>query len=316
MKNLTTAETRTGKWAAGATTDDQKSLIFEFAWWMKKQGYAESTIKGRVKLLRVMSKRGADLNDPETVKSVIAQQEKWSPARKEGAVLAYSTILKMTGKKWNPPFYKRVEKLPFIPLEQELDQLIAGCSQKISPFLQIMKETAIRAGEAFNLSWTDIDFGSGTVRVTPEKGSKPRIFKLSNKMLNMLAILKQNEKNIFGYGTLNSLRRTFERQRKTLAHKLGNPRLLQITFHTFRHWKATMLYHKTKDVLYVMNFLGHKSIKNTLVYIQLEEALFNQENEEFICKAAKTISEAKSIIELGFEYVCEIDDTKLFRKRK
>jgi len=312
---LVEVETTRQEWAAGATSDI-KGLTLEFAWWMKKQGYAESTIKGRVKVLRVMAKRGADFSDPETIKSVIAKQDHWSPARKEAAVLAYSTLLNMTGGKWDPPFYKRVEKVPFIPLEQELDQLIAGCSRKISPFLQLMKETAIRAGEAFNLPWTDIDFGSGTVRVTPEKGSKARIFKISNKLINMLACLPRDKKNIFGYGALNNLRRTFERQRRSLAHKLGNPRLEQITFHTFRHWKATMLYHKTKDVLHVMNFLGHRSIKNTLIYIQLEEALFNRENEEFICKTAKNVDEAKAIIELGFDYVCEMEDIKLFRKRK
>jgi len=38
--------------------------------------------------------------------------------------------------------------------------------------------------------------------------------------------------------------------------------------------------------------------------------------EEFICKVAKTIEEAKELIELGFEYVCEFQDAKLFRKRK
>ena len=65
-----------------------------------------------------------------------------------------------------------------------------------------------------------------------------------------------------------------------------------------------------------MQFLGHKNIKNTLKYVQLEEALFKEQNKEFVCKVAKTIEEAKELIELGFEYVCEIQDAKLFRKRK
>lgn len=77
-----------------------------------------------------------------------------------------------------------------------------------------------------------------------------------------------------------------------------------------------MLYHQTKDILYVMNFLGHKSIKNTLIYIQLEEAIFKEESDEYICKVAKNLDEAKELIELGFEYVTEMDGVKLFRKRK
>jgi len=41
-----------------------------------------------------------------------------------------------------------------------------------------------------------------------------------------------------------------------------------------------------------------------------------EENEECISKVAQTITEARTLIEAGFEYVCEIQDTKLFRKRK
>ena len=77
-----------------------------------------------------------------------------------------------------------------------------------------------------------------------------------------------------------------------------------------------MLYHQAKDMLYVMDFLGHKSIKNTLIYIQLEEAIFKEESDEYICKVAKNLDEAKELIELGFEYVTEMDGFKLFRKRK
>ncbi len=38
-----------------------------------------------------------------------------------------------------------------------------------------------------------------------------------------------------------------------------------------------MFYHKTKDMYYVMQALGHKNINNTLLYVQLEEALFQGE---------------------------------------
>ena len=301
---------------ATTTTTDLKSILFNFAWWMKKQGYADSTITYRVKLLRVLAKRGADLYNPESVKDVIARQE-WSLARKENAVITYTTFLRMIGGKWDPPIYKRVEKLPFIPFEHELDDLIAGCSRPISAFLQLLKETGMRAGEAYRLRWRDIDLERKTITVTPEKGSNPRIFKVSNKLLNMLVTLKNKDGgSIFGYGSIKGLRRTFERQRRRLAIKLGNPRLQRITFHTFRHWKATMEYHKTKDIVHVMRLLGHKNIKNTLIYIQLEEALFKRGDDEFICKTAKCLEEAKELVEAGFDYVCEIEGVKLFRKRK
>jgi intergrase/recombinase len=38
--------------------------------------------------------------------------------------------------------------------------------------------------------------------------------------------------------------------------------------------------------------------------------------DEFVCKTAKTTTQAKELIEPGFEYVCDMEDVKLFRKRK
>ena len=73
-----------------------------------------------------------------------------------------------------------------------------------------------------------------------------------------------------------------------------------------------MEYHKTKDILHVMRLLGHKNIKNTLIYTQLMEF----KEDEFVCKVAKTIQEASSLIENGFEFICKFDGAKLFRKRK
>jgi integrase len=148
--------------------------------------------------------------------------------------------------------------------------------------------------------------------VTPEKHSNPWMFRLSIRLMAMLNRLPRNDQSIFGFKTLNNLRRTFQRQQQRIANKFGNPRLQLITFHTLRHWKATMEYHKTKDILHVMHILGHKNIKDTLIYTQLIQA----KDDDYTCKVAKTIEDAKTLIEAGFEYLCEIDAAKLFRKRK
>jgi hypothetical protein len=61
--------------------------------------------------------------------------------------------------------------------------------------------------------------------------------------------------------------------------------------------------------------LRPQNIKNTLLYVQLEEALF-QDETNYISKVAKTETEICSLIEAGFEYVTEFQDSKIFRKRK
>ena len=77
-----------------------------------------------------------------------------------------------------------------------------------------------------------------------------------------------------------------------------------------------MEYHKTKDILHVKEMLGHKSIQNTLIYVNIEHALFQNQTDEFHVKTAKTVEEAISLAEVGFEYVTEIEVVKIFRKRK
>jgi integrase len=164
----------------------------------------------------------------------------------------------------------------------------------------------MRAGEAHQLRWTDLDLVNSTIRVTPEKHSNPRIFKLGNRLISMINRLPKDHSTLFGSSKLNHLRKTYTRQRKRLAHKFGNPRLQQITFHTLRHWKATIEYHKTKDILHVMQLLGHKNIKNTLIYTQLIQF----QDNDYLCKATRTIDEAKVLIEAGFEYICDIESAK------
>jgi len=319
-KNLATVETRTQEKAAGATAithEDMKSKIVEFAWWMKKEGYSDATILGRSKLLKILAKRGASLYDPDTIKTVIAQQT-WCEGRKANAVDAYTSFLRMTGGKWEPPRYEGVHKIPFIPTETEIDQLVAGCSKRIGTFLQLLKETGIRCGEAWQLTWLDIDAETKTVRITAEKRSNPRIFHLSQKLAAMLEALPKTYGNrVFANPEqrLDHHRENFNKQRKHTSNKLKNPRLMRITFHTLRHWKGTMEYHRTKDILHVMQTLGHKSIKNTLIYVQLAEELF-KDNQEYISKVAKTERDACSLIDAGFDYVCDFDNAKIFRKKK
>ncbi len=311
------AEQQTSEVLRRNQTGEVKGKIIEYAWWLKKDGKSESTILGRTKILSILTKRGANLYDPESIKEAIAKQP-WSSGRKNNACDAYSSFLRMVGGTWEAPVYQTIRKLPFIPKETEIDQLIAGCSKRMATFLQTLKETGSRCGEVWRLKWDDIDFESKVVNITPEKNSNPRVTHLSDKLLDML---RQQPKNYGEYVFSRPNMRvdnhavTFQQQRKRIAKKIGNPRILKIHFHTLRHFKGTMLYHKTKDLLYVMQALGHKNIKNTLLYIQLEEALFQGEID-YISKVAKTPGEICALIEAGFEYVTEFEGLKFFRKRK
>ena len=73
-----------------------------------------------------------------------------------------------------------------------------------------------------------------------------------------------------------------------------------------------MEYQKTKNMLHVMDLLGHRNIESTLVYTHL----IDFEGDEYHSAVAKSVEEARKLLETGFEYVCQKDDIMLFRKRK
>ncbi|MCW3985672.1 MAG: hypothetical protein NWE91_04600 [Candidatus Bathyarchaeota archaeon] len=83
-------------------------------------------------------------------------------------------------------------------------------------------------------------------------------------------------------------------------------------FHTFRHWKATMEYAKTKDTLHVMRLLDHKNINTTLLYTQL--VVFK--SDEYHTATAQKVEEAQKLAQAGFEYFDSLQGVHIYRKRK
>lgn len=59
-----------------------------------------------------------------------------------------------------------------------------------------------------------------------------------------------------------------------------------------------------------------KKLRFTRVCVLLERAIFHTGSDAFVCKVASTADEAQELIELGFEYVNEINGRHLYRKKK
>ena len=279
-------------------------------------------MKRKVKAIRSLLRHKVDIDDPDKVQRFL-NTVAWTNGTKNIVVDSYNDYLQMKGIPLKLKQYRREDPLPFIPSEQELDQLIAACTRKVGVFLQLLKDTGMRPIEAWRLKFTDIDPSTKTVRVKAAKYSKSRILKIKEATLNNLLALPHKSEYLFSptgkeenfCKELEHFSRNFCKQRKRIAKKLGNPRLLRISLKTFRHWKATMEYLRTRDIVHVKELLGHVVIQNTLKYIHVANAL-SKEMSNYVCKTANTVEEAKRLIEQGFEYVTEIDNVKLFRKRK
>ena len=281
---------------------------------MKNNNLSEDTIKNTSKLLSRLSHL-TDLNNPEQVKQSIAQMQA-SQSYKRNLCIAYNKYVKYCKLQWEMPHYRQEAKKRRIPTKEKLEMIISSCGRILATRLRLSMETGIRPVELCNLKVRDIDLEQRIIYPTTAKHGTPRALKISEKLQTMLQThitkskLQPNDRLFNGNSNYYGLK--FRTARNRLADKLGDPTIQQIKLYDFRHYFATMLYHKVRDIFYVKEQMGHSQIKTTMVYVQLLYAT----EDEYTCKVAQNINEATQLIENGFEYVTEIDGTKLFRKRK
>jgi integrase/recombinase XerD len=300
----------------------ETALILEkFKEQLKLDGKAEETIRSRMQSLNQVS-RIVNINEPDQIKKWLANLIEtkpcnWNNKTKTKFCDTYTAFLTYKGTNWKAPKYPIVEKLPFIPTEQEIDLLIAHCGKTTSTVLQLLKETGMRIGELTQLKWIDIDNERKTVNVTPEKHSNPRVLPISDKLIAMINRLPRNHKENVFQPKKHMIREYYCTQRKGIAERLQNQRLLKISFHTFRHWKGTMEYHKTLDIIHVKKVLGHKTTRSTEIYINLESVLFLSTTDEWISKVSHNLEEETQLIETDFQLVRSVNETTaIYKKRK
>jgi len=287
-----------------------RALSQVFRSWLLKEGYARGLLYPNN--LLTLSRLGADLKDPESVKTVIAKHDIKDGTRLK-YVYAYAAFAKMMKISWEPPHYTQEEILPYIPDEADLDQLVAACrSRRMATYLQTLKETFADPSEALRIEWKEVSGNIVTIN-HPVKGHLPRQLEVSDKLIAMLNALPKNSERIFPvtYRTMFSL---FSRVRKRAADAAKNPRLLLVKLNGFRHWGGTMLAEITNgNVLIVKQLLGHKRVENTMKYIGM---IRFQEDPQFDVATATTMEEAKPLVSQGFEFIVEKHGVMLFRKLK
>jgi hypothetical protein len=95
---------------------------------MQKQGYRESTISTTISTLKPIAKR-TNLLDPEKAKEYLAKAT-LSDNRKDKITQDLQRFYHYKKIPFTKPHYARVERLPFIPTETEIGQLISVTGKK------------------------------------------------------------------------------------------------------------------------------------------------------------------------------------------
>jgi len=278
---------------------------------LKNSGRCDSTIKATSYSLKQLSQH-ADLGNPEQVKTHIANA-KTSNATKTKLCQAYNNYCKTNGIQWEKPHYKWERKIPLIPTTEAVNKIIAACGPDYATIFTILAETGLEAHELATMHRNEIDAERGIINATGCKGHNSRSFKLKPQTAEMLRIYLTKYTANNPFPNSKSMGEIWRRTRNRLADKLNEPQLKTIPMRNLRHHFATLKYDQTKDILLVKQLLGHKKIETTMFYTQL--ITFNKE-DEYTCKTATNIKEATELLEHGFEYIQDIDGTKIYRKRK
>ena len=207
-----------------------ESEIINYGFWLRKEGYSEHTILNDLKRLRRLD-RHCSILEPEAVKRFVANQN-WNNGGKQHICEVVNRFYTCHVIKWEQPRYPQVETLPFIPHTDEVDALINGLYNKLrGTFCHFIKDTGARSGEAWMTEWVNVDLVSRLVTIKPEKGSRPRVLKISIGLWEKLDRLPKDRKYIFheeNFDTIKGLarfNRAFLRGRRVVAKRLGNPRI-------------------------------------------------------------------------------------------
>jgi integrase len=282
---------------------------------LKNNAKSDYTIKFVDKALTYLSKH-ADLDDSEQVTRFIANLQT-SDSYKRNLCFAYSQYCDYYKIVWQKPKYYQEPKTIRIPTTAQIDMLIANSGRIMATKLTLSKETGLRPVEVCNLKVKDIDLEQKIVYPTTAKHGSARALKISNSLREMLRTHidehKLNPNDKLFKGDSANYGKHYRLHRNKLAERLHKPELKSIRLYDFRHYFASTLYAKTRDILFVKQQMGHKKIETTLIYTQL----INLNDDEWTCKTASNNTEATQLIEAGFEYVCTTpQDLMLFRKRK
>jgi len=305
-KNLDSAtEIKTVAGDVEKLPQDAKGLLTKYMAYLERENYYGDTVY--LKSLKVLIKDGADLRNPEDVKTKIARHvfkdkhgdlKEWKNGSKILAVYAYAAFCKMEGITWKRPEYSQDDQIIRAPLEADLDALIISTtSKRMAAFLRCLKETYADPGEVLRIEWRDIKENILTI-AHPVKGHLTGEYEISGRLLAMLSMLPKTDSRVFPIN-YPSLENSFNRMRKRVAAKLHRPEIAEISFKGFRHWGGTTIAENTNgNVLIVKRMLRHKCITSSMKYI---DKVLKFEPKEFEETTATTVDEIRNLGKTGWQ---------------
>ena len=143
----------------------------------------------------------------------------------------------------------------------------------VAPLVLLVANTGIRRGEAFHLSWGDINFEHTTLTVTGAvaKSAQTRHIPLNSEALEVLRTWKNQASHAKDGDLVFPSRdgKPFGHIRKTWASLMKEAKIVGFRFHDLRHHFASKLTMRGIDLNVTRELLGHSDLKTTMIYAHL-----------------------------------------------
>lgn len=151
--------------------------------------------------------------------------------------------------------------------QEEIDILFENAG-KYEPFFMVLLHTGLRASDAGNLRWSDINLDNGYLRVIQEKTNSRLTIPINDSLKNYLLDYGTESSKLFPSLDTDNKR---EKVRRRIQKILKDAGYLweRVGCHTFRHTFASHLVINGASIYDVQKLLGHTSIIMTQRYAHL-----------------------------------------------
>lgn len=172
------------------------------------------------------------------------------------------------------PLPFRIEKLPYkrkppkfihpSNLDKILENLRGRHADRKRALILLMFECGLRWKEASHICWENIDWADKIIYLKETKGGAPAVCFLPDGIAALLNPFKREDGWVFENYKREKPWRSIKKALDTAADRAGIP---HIRPHMLRRTGADMMRRATKDLEVVKNFLRHKDIATTQLYL-------------------------------------------------
>jgi integrase len=165
---------------------------------------------------------------------------------------------------------------------REVDRLIEAAkgnrwAQRDATLVLVAFRHGLRAIEACDLEWSQVDFDSATLHVRRAKHGKPATHPIrGDEMRALRQLRRENPNTAYVFTTERGSPFTPDAINR-LVKRLGNGSELlgfPIHFHMLRHACGYALANAGHDTRSIQDYLGHRSIQHTVRYTELTPTKF------------------------------------------